>query len=83
MEAYKFETTVEENGIIRIPEISQFAHCDVEIFLVFKYPEHPHETARQRRVEQFLDKWTGALKGSEPDEAKRDYLRGKYASVAP
>lgn len=79
MEAYKFETTVEEDGIIRIPEISQFAHRDVEIFLVFKYPENPPENARERRVEHFLNTWTGILKGSDPDEAKRDYLRGKYA----
>ncbi len=79
MEAYKFETTVEEDGIIHIPEIARFAHRNVEIFLVFEYPETPPESAHQHRVEQFLDKWTGALKGSEPDEAKRDYLRGKYA----
>lgn len=79
MEAYKFETTVEENGIIHIPEISRFAHRHVEIFLVFEYPESQPEKARQQSVEQFLDKWTGFLKGSDPDEAKLQYLRGKYA----
>ncbi|GAK52430.1 hypothetical protein U14_03681 [Candidatus Moduliflexus flocculans] len=78
MEAYKFETTVEENGVIRIPEIARFALRNVEIFLVFESTEHPPEMERERRVEQFLDKWTGILKGSDPDEAKHDYLRGKY-----
>lgn len=78
MEAYKFETIVLENGIIQIPEISQFAHRPVEIFLILKQSSTQAETNKQQIIEQFLEKWTGFLKGIDPDDAKLQYLRRKY-----
>ena len=36
MEAYKFETTIQENGVIQIPEIARFAHRQVEVFIVVR-----------------------------------------------
>ena len=38
MEAYKFETIVLEDGVIKIPEISKFANRSVEIIIVIKKP---------------------------------------------
>ena len=34
MEAYKFATTVLENGIIKIPELEAYADQKVEVFIV-------------------------------------------------
>ena len=34
MKAYKFETTVQDNGVIRIPEMIKFANQRVEVFVV-------------------------------------------------
>ena len=36
MEAYKFATTVLENGIIKIPELKDYADQKVEVFVVLK-----------------------------------------------
>ncbi len=78
MEAFKFETTVLENGVIKIPEISQLAHRPVEIFIVPKQPDAQKDSESQQTIDQFLEKWTGFLKGSNPDDAKFQYLRRKY-----
>ncbi len=60
MEAYKFETTVQKNGIIRIPEISRFANREVEVFIMLK-PETGLHPERSQDVQQFLSKWRGLL----------------------
>ncbi len=36
------------------------------------------ERVEQKAIENFLDKWTGFLKGANPDELKFQYLREKY-----
>lgn len=78
MEAFKFDTTVLENGIIKIPEIAQFAHRSVEIFIVVKQPDSISTPDKSQSIEQFLEKWTGFIKGSEPDKNKFEYLQEKY-----
>ncbi len=77
MEAYKFETTVLENGTIQIPEIASFVHQQVEIFIVVK-PTVKKESRKQRTIENFLAKWTGFIKDFDPDELKIRYLQEKY-----
>ena len=67
MEAYEFETTVLENGMIKIPEAAKFANRKVEIFIVIKSRETA-KTKKNMTMEEFLDKWMGFLKGVEPDE---------------
>ncbi|MBD3324777.1 hypothetical protein GF339_09345 [candidate division KSB3 bacterium] len=79
VEAYKFESVVLEDGIIQIPEISQFAHRPVEVFIVFKQPDTRRVDAQKRQtMTQFLSKWTGFLKGVDPDDVKLEYLQEKY-----
>ncbi len=79
MEAYKFETTVLENGIIQIPEIADFVDSSVEIFMVIK-PQGKHSDVKKtHNVDQFLKKWTGFLKEENTDEAKLQYLQEKYS----
>jgi hypothetical protein len=81
VEAYKFETVVLEDGVIQIPEISQFAHRTIEVFIVLKQPDTRQVDAeKQQTMTQFLAKWTGFLKGVDPDDAKLEYLREKYES---
>ena len=78
MEAYKFETIVLEDGKIQIPEIARFANRPVEIFIVIKQIE-PLETEQAQTIDRFLAKWTGFLKGVNPDELKLQYIQEKYA----
>ncbi|XOF35076.1 MAG: hypothetical protein ACL93V_07260 [Candidatus Electrothrix sp. YB6] len=75
MEAYKFKTTVLRNGVIKLPEISQYAERQVEVFVVIKQAEN---TSQERSMEQFLEKWTGFLRGTVSDDLKLQYLKEKY-----
>lgn len=77
MEAYKFETVIQENGVIQIPEISKFADHQAEIFIVVK-PKPKPKAATQQTVNDFLDKWRGLLEELDPDELKDRYLQEKY-----
>ncbi len=79
VEAYKFETVVLEDGVIQIPEISQFAHRPIEVFIVLKQPDTRWVDAeKEQTMAQFLAKWTGFLKGVDPDAARLECLQGKY-----
>jgi len=83
IQAYTFETTVLKDGIIRLPEIAGFTDYPAEVLVVIREPDRkPPErqpiVARVQAVDGFLDKWTGFLKGGEPDESKWQYLTEKY-----
>ena len=74
-DAYRFETTVQANGVLQIPEMARFYDHQVEIIVMVK-PQIKQTI--QLRVEKFLDKWTGFLKDVDPDELKLQYLQEKY-----
>ncbi|MBU0511486.1 MAG: hypothetical protein KKD28_12545 [Chloroflexi bacterium] len=76
MEAYKFDTTIRENGVIQIPEIAKFASHQVEIFILVK-PKPQLATGKPQTMSNFLAKWRGFLKGFDPDEMKYQYLQIK------
>lgn len=77
MEAYKFQITVQEDGVIRIPEIANLAHQQVEVFVVI--PSTPEVKASKGRViDGFLNRWTGVLKDADPEDLKACYLQEKY-----
>lgn len=66
MEAYKFETMVLTDGIIKIPEISNLANKPVEIFIVVK--QERESIRSSENIDHFLKKWTGCIKGADPDD---------------
>ena len=77
METYKFETTVQEDGVIKIPEIAKLAHQRVEISVVISSSDELASEPSQY-IEAFINKWRGFLKGFDPDELKSKYLQEKY-----
>ena len=77
MEAYKFQTTVQENGVIQIPEIANLVHQQVEIFVVVNPPTELEARERQT-IDRFLNKWRGFLKDADPEDLKARYLQEKY-----
>lgn len=77
MEAYKFEVVVQEDGIIKIPEISQFANQEVEIVILVK-SKVEIKSKPEKMIEKFLNKWSGVLKDVDPDGLKLQYLQEKY-----
>ncbi len=75
MKAYKFETTVLEGGIIKIPELNNLANHKIELFIVEK--DDIEESRDFDTYEQFSDKWKGLLKGIDIDNWKDDYIEYK------
>lgn len=59
MEAYKFETTVLENGMIKVPEFSKFVNQKIEIFIILKPTNIDNtETSEQITFEQWNKQFT-------------------------
>ncbi len=76
MEAYKFATTVLENGVLKIPELKDYADQKVEVFVVIK----PKENSKQSKktIDNFFSKWAGAFSIVQTDDIKYNYLMEKY-----
>ena len=66
MEAYKFETTIQPDGVIQIPEISQFANREVDVFILFK-PQPAANAPDPQTIQSLLDNLRGILKNVAPD----------------
>lgn len=76
MEAYKFATTVLENGIIKIPELKGYANQKVEVFVVL----NPKKIIKPRNkaIDDFFVKWAGIFSVVQTDDIKYNYLIEKY-----
>ena len=77
MEAYKFETTVLENGMIKVPQLDKYKDQQIEIFIIFK----PHTQNKKQKIsaDDFLKKWTGFIPELDTETEKYNYLMEKYA----
>jgi len=76
MEAYKFETTVLENGIIKIPELKGYADQKVDVFVVLK-PKKNNKRSN-KTMDDFFVKWAGNFSITQTDDTKYNYLMEKY-----
>jgi hypothetical protein len=76
MEAYKFATTVLENGIIKIPELKDYADQKVEVFVVLK----PKKIIKlsDKTIDDFFIKWAGAFSVTQTNDVRYNYLMEKY-----
>ncbi len=75
LQVFKFDTIVQENGIIRIPEIKRFVNCEIEIFVVIKQTK---KLEPKLTVSSFIEQWAGFFKTNDADDAKYQYLTEKY-----
>ncbi len=77
MEAYKFETTVLENGMIKIPQLNKYKNQQIEIFILLK----PQQKEKEQKIsaDEFLKKWTGFIPEIDTKTEKYNYLMEKYA----
>ena len=76
MEAYKFTTTVLENGIIKIPELESYTNKKVDVFVVLTTEKKAE--AKSKSIDDFLSKWSGFFSTAKSDDIKYNYLMGKY-----
>ncbi len=77
MEAYKFETTVLENGIIKVPQLDKYKNQQIEIFIVLK--SQKKNKKQKVSTNEFLKKWTGFIPEIDADTERYNYLTDKYA----
>ncbi len=77
MEAYKFETTVLENGIIKVPQLDKYKNQQIEIFIVLK--SQKKNKKQKVSTNEFLKKWTGFIPETNTEVDKYNYLMEKYA----
>jgi hypothetical protein len=75
MEAYKFETTITENGTIKVPKFQKIKNKKVEVVLLFK-PEI-EEKSKEQETKEFLDKWFGFFSEIDTDDARYNAIIGK------
>ena len=76
MEAYKFATTVLENGILKIPELKAFADQKVDVFVVLK-PKKNNKPGTGK-IDDFFSNWAGFFTIAQTDDVKYNYLMEKY-----
>ncbi|MEN8122548.1 MAG: hypothetical protein ABFS35_19555 [Bacteroidota bacterium] len=76
MEAYKFETKVLENGIIKIPEISKYKNQEIEIIVMFK--PIAKKAKQKKSIEEFFDKWGGYFSAIETNDERYNAIMDKH-----
>lgn len=77
MEAYKFETTILENGVIKIPEISRYKNYEIEIIVMFK-PYKKQTSIKKKSIDDFFEKWSGRFSKIETDDIRYNALMEKH-----
>lgn len=78
MQAYKFNITVSEGGIISLPyAIPNLYGREVELFIV---PKEKGKTIKKTSAKNFVSRWAGFLKdtGIDPEETRYENLLEKY-----
>ncbi len=79
MEAYKFETTILENGVIQIPEFYRFQNRRVRISIETINDTKKELEEKRKILEDFFDTWGGFFPNSEDtDDDRYSYLMEKY-----
>lgn len=78
MEAYKFETTVLEDGTLKIPEIAKFKNQKVQVFLIPDYSiQEENEKNNLQEIEEFINTWVGHFSDIETDDIRYNAIMGK------
>ncbi len=75
MEAYKFETTILENGMIQIPDFQKLKSKKVEVLILYK--NEPDQDIKEKEVEDFVNKWFGYFPIIETDDIRYNAIIGK------
>ncbi len=78
MEAYKFETTVLDNGVIQIPEMAKYKNKKVQVFLIPEYSiQEGNKQNNIQHVEEFINTWVGYFSDIETDDIRYNAIMGK------
>jgi hypothetical protein len=75
MEAFKFETTILENGMIKIPNFQKFKSKKVEVLILYKIENE--QEIKENEAEEFINKWFGYFPVIETDDIRYNAIIGK------
>lgn len=75
MEAYRFKTTILENGMIQVPNFQKLKSKNVEVLLLFK-PKIVQET-KEQEAQEFINKWFGYFPEIETGDIRYNAIIGK------
>ncbi len=75
MEAYKFETTLLENGMIQVPDFQKLKSKKVEVLILYK--NEPEQDIKEKEAEEFINKWFGYFPIIETDDIRYNAIIGK------
>lgn len=73
MQTYKFDTHIDNNGVITLPENLHLKDLDVNVIISVKNEENIKYT-----VDDFVNEWKGVLSGIDQDKTKYEYLKEKH-----
>lgn len=75
MEAYRFETTILENGTIQIPNFQKLKSQKVEVLVLFKNDNS--KIIKEKEAEEFVNKWFGYFPLVDTDDVKYNAIMDK------
>ncbi len=83
MQAYRFETTVLEDGSIKLPDFKKFANTQVEIILFPKAKRKKKVITtdipeKKQSFEEFIEKWAGHFAEIETDDIRYNAIMDKH-----
>ncbi len=79
MEAFKFETTVLEDGIIKIPDFFRFKNRKVRISIETVNESKNELEEKEKIINEFFEKWGGFFSmADDTDDDRYNYLMEKY-----
>jgi len=76
MEAYKFETQIEKNGIIQLPKLDRYEGYDVEVMVVLK--SRNTRTPKKQSIEAFFEKWKGVFSSVQTEDIRYNAIMQKH-----
>ena len=72
MQAYQFETVIQEEGILKIPELEDLVNHRVEVFVIDKTPIP--QNSEIQSFDHFKNKWKGFLKNVDLADCKDERI---------
>lgn len=76
LQAFKYNTTILKNGVIKIPQFENYVDQEIELFVVLK--PRKHNKTKKSSVDALLEKWAGEFSEVETDDIKYNYLMEKH-----
>jgi hypothetical protein len=76
MEALKFETTVRENGILKISALREYQDQKVEVIIILKSKNKPLD--KNIGLDDFFKQWSGYFPVIESDDLKYNQIMEKH-----